>query len=520
MRSTRTCVAALLAVAMLVSCTAPRAADATQAELEKLKQDIESIRRQLNAPPAGLRSSVDKAVEGKYGPNNAVTTRAGKLTISGLVQVWYQGVQRDSKGLFSNAGPNGDVLDTNQTQDNSTFRIRRTELKFSVDIHENVTGVVMIDPAREATSFWNVHDNQASSGIFKRVPNLSPEFDAANDNLGGKFTSVVSGVQQGSGAVPRLLQDAYINFHGVIPHHDYSVGQFKPAMGEEGIRSSAQLDFCERSFLGQLADARDLGIQLHGTWWDDRFQYWLGMFDGAGNYYQSAGQFQNRSDDNDQKDYNYRVLVRPLWKSEKWGSLELGMSSRFGRHGEAGGRNPIDAPVNGLNREHAWAQWHNAFASYMPGGPVRGLWFRGEWAYVRDRNAPQSVVNLGGGAEADPTVLQTNGWEFASQGWYASAGYKIADSIFCDKAPAFLKPFEFAVRYDTFQNVEIASNVNDNKTQAYYTSVYTAGINYYIKGHNAKIQANYNWIENPHAGAYHFHDVKNDSFVISFQVAF
>ena len=48
-------------------------------------------------------------------------------------------------------------------------------------------------------------------------------------------------------------------------------------------------------------------------------QYWLGVFDGAGNYLGSssgafnvAGQMQNRADDNNEKDGNFRVLVRQL----------------------------------------------------------------------------------------------------------------------------------------------------------------------------------------------------------------
>ena len=84
------------------------------------------------------------------------------------------------------------------------------------------------------------------------------------------------------------MEDAWINYHGVIPHHDFYIGQMKPFVGEEGIRSSAQLDFVERSFCGLLDDRYDLGAAFHGTWWDDRFQYWGGVYDGAGNFFGSA----------------------------------------------------------------------------------------------------------------------------------------------------------------------------------------------------------------------------------------
>src|SRR6185436_12982927 len=119
-------------------------------------------------------------------------------------------------------------------------------------------------------------------------------------NLGtatrGRVTNLdASAVQTGAGTTNRIFQDGYINYHGVIPHHDVQIGQFKPQLGEEGIRSSGELDFVERSMLGQLGDKRDLGIHVHGTWWDERFQYWLGAFDGAGNFQGSGGDFQNRS---------------------------------------------------------------------------------------------------------------------------------------------------------------------------------------------------------------------------------
>lgn len=516
MFGTKRSVAWLLATLMLVACSI-RASE--QAEIDALKKDIEDLRKKLNSvstPTA--KSSVDKALGDKYGPNSAVTTKTGKLNISGLLQVWYHQIQNDNRGLFDDPTINA-IPDTNEGQDNDTFRIRRAELKFTMDIHENVTAVIMIDPAREATSFPNGTDNQ---GLFKRRNNIAPEFQDANDP--GGSTANINAVQTGGGAVPRLLQDAYINYHGVIPHHDFTIGQFKPFLGEEGIRSSANLDFVERSFLGQIGDARDLGITAHGTWWDDRFQYWLGVFNGAGNYWQSGGQFQNRSDDNDAKDFNYRVLVRPLWKNECWGSIELGMSSKFGWHGESSGADPVANPINGLNRNENWAIHHDAWFSYLPGGPVRGWWIRAEWAWIKDRNAPGQVEDVLAASTADNGFAQTNGKPFSSQGWYIATGYKISDSRWNDTCPGWMKPWEFAVRWDRFWNVQVADLVNPSHTDDFATNVYTVGLNYYIKGHNAKIQLNYNWVDDPsgsaNGGNRKFHEVSNNNFLVNFQVAF
>jgi len=528
----------LMAALLIAVTSGVRAADDKEkAEIEALKKDIEDLRKRLSATSASTKSGVERTLDNRYGPNATATTKTGKLTVGGLTQIWFYAFQKDNRGLFDKADAGASIPDTNEGQDNSSFRVRRAEIKFTMDIHENVTGVVMIDPAREATSFPTVTDNQATSNsIFKTLNQVAPEFDS-NNGPGLGSTNSISNIQTGAGAVPRLLQDAYINYHGVIPHHDFQVGQFKAWMGEEGIRSSAQLDFAERSFLGQHVDniGRDLGITVHGTWWEDRFQYWAGIFDGAGNYFGTValnspgGQEQNRADDNNDKDFNFRVLVRPLWNDLQdcanwYGRLEIGASGRGGRHGEnlLAGRDPIGAPINGLDRERTWATWYDAWLYYAPGGPVRGLWLRGEATWIKDRNAPNTVVDLdGNGASSSSGFQQTNAKTMAVYGAYGAIGYKISDSIWCDTAPGWLKAFEFAARVDTFQNVWTANAADPGVTDAFRTIVYTGGVNYYIKGHDAKIQAMVNSVENPEGTAtHHFHDVKNDSFVMNFQVAF
>jgi phosphate-selective porin len=500
-------VAVLLAALTLASASVVNAADATNAEIEALKKDLESLRKQLNSANAKVGgSSVDKAVSAKYGPNNAVTTKAGKLNISGLIQVWYTSIANEQGGLFDD--PNGTgVRDTNDFVDNDSFRIRRTEIKFTVDIHENIQGVVMIDPAREATSFPNITGNQ---GVFKRRNSIAPELSG---DLTGSTTAGAA-IQSGSGAVPRLLQDAYILYHGVVPHHDFQIGQFKPYFGEEGIRSSTNLDFVERSMIGQIGDARDLGVTVLGKWWDDRFQYQFGVFNGAGTYF-STGAAQNRSDDNDEKDFYARAFVRPVWKQETWGSLELGYSFSYGVKGEESNADPVNNPVNGLNRNEGSAFRHAAWLSYAPGSVVRGLWLKGEYSYIKDRNAPSQVSDL---LNDD---VQTAGNRFGVSGWYAAMGYHIGNSRFADSAPGWLKNWEFAGRYEQFDNVHVASASNpQGNTRTFTTRVWTAGINYYIKGNNAKIQLNYNLVDDPESDSYGFNTVDNNSLVVNFQVSF
>jgi hypothetical protein len=68
----------------------------------------------------------------------------------------------------------------------------------------------------------------------------------------------------------------------------------------------------------------------------------------------------------------------------------------------------------------------------------------------------------------------------------------------------------------------VADPVDPGRTNVYLTKVYTGGVNYIIQG-NTKIQLNYNSIRNPevHTGTpYQFHNVRNNAFIINFQVAF
>ena len=518
--------AAVVYLVLTVPSTVRAEEQSQQAKLEQLQKELNEIKRELNEPAPTLRSNVDRALDSKYGPNATAVAKTGKLTIGVLTQVWYQDFQQDHRGLFNDSAVNS-VFDTNEGRDNSSFRIRRTEIRFTMDLTENVRSVVMIDPAREAISFPQVTDNQVNSPTpFARQNQVAPEFDAVNGPGLGSSNSI-SNIQTGAGAVPRLLQDAFISFHGVIPHHDFQSGQFKPFFGEEGLRSNAQLDFVERSFVGIIQENRDLGEVAHGTWWDDRFQYWGGVYDSAGNYYLSSGnQPQNRSDDNDFKDYAVRALIRPVWSECALGKMELGASAQMGKHGESGGPDPIANPINGLNRRKTWAQKYDIWGYYAPGSILKGLWLRGEWLSLYDRNAPRTVIDVQGNGNADDglggggSLRQTNGKPFGSQGFYAAVGYRLPND--CGPGPAWLRQLEFAGRFDTFQNVQVANLVRNDHTDVFYTRVWTAGVNYYLTGNNTKIQANYNIVENPASRDPNrvFHDVRNNSFVVNFQVAF
>ncbi|MCW8131646.1 MAG: hypothetical protein KIS92_14970 [Planctomycetota bacterium] len=521
-------IAGFLSAGLLVATGGLNKAHAESKEdFEKLKKEVEELKKMADERKPGVSASTadraTDATDAKYGVQQKVTTRQGKLTIGGLVQVWYYHIADDNQGWVENK-PFGFRRGSNEANDNDGYRIRRAELKFTMDISENVTAVVMIDPAREATSFPSLPATQSST-------NSGDSTAFVNDQALG-----LNGVRTGGGNANRLLQDAYINVHGMLPHHDVTTGQFRRKLGEEGVRDSAQLDFCERAMITQLADMRDLGMQIHGSWWDDRFQYWLGRFDGAGTAFQ---QHQNRSDDNDAKDWVASFLVRPIWKQETWGSLELGYSIMYGKGGESGGHFTGDFTgqfeTDGLNQAKTTHSLMYAYLAYMPGGPVKGWWMRGEWGQYRDRFA-SNVVSSSAIAVNRPAP-------FEIQGWYASTGYKLSDSIWADSLrdgnfiAKLLADFEFVARYERMENLFLPGvvvnppNGDIRQMDVFATEVVTVGFNYYFKGHNAKLQVNFNMVDEKNedkdisstAGGASFRrfvrEVENNNLVVNFQVA-
>jgi len=523
---------ALFALAGLAR--ASSSVDDLKKEVEKLRKDI----AQKQEAKTAIGGKVDELVGSKYGPGSAVTTRSGKLQIGGLLQVWYQSPQKDHLGIINNADTG--VSESFSPSRNDTFRVRRTELRFTMDIHENVLAYVMMDPARE------------SNISFYPLPTY-PNHNATLINPFFLETGQAPSPVGGSSIVPSLLQDAYINYHGVVPHHDFYIGQFKPPSGEEAWRNSGQLEFVERAMVTNINNVRDIGVMMHGTWVDNRVQYWVGGFNGpAGTVLGNPELLEggNRADDNGSKDIAWRVAVRPVWNAEEWyGRLELGYARTDGYRGKSGNQFNFDVVTNSINEVSTAINRQAAWAWYRPNGPVKGTWFRGEWGSGRDRFSPT------GSFGALPTILMESGsgsninYVFSDgtaipiqlaptpvtvSGFYVGTGYKISDSVFAeglrggDSFQKFLYDLEFAFRYEQYQNIATESlNNADRQTDLFSTKAFTAGINYYvnlhggkIRAHDVKLQANYIIVDDPGNKARGLREVKNNVFVVAFQVMF
>jgi hypothetical protein len=146
----------------------------------------------------------------------------GELKFGLLLQAWYI---TDSSPL---AIPTGTT--TSSTLGNfvgaNTFRLRRAEIKLNGKVNSDWAFEVMLDPSKAIVSTTNA---------------ASPNTNDA-----------------------KILQDLAVTFTG-LKGWELSLGQKKITLTEEGVRSSSELDFPERSqIVRAISDRRETGFFLKG----------------------------------------------------------------------------------------------------------------------------------------------------------------------------------------------------------------------------------------------------------------
>ncbi|MGA2000657.1 MAG: porin [Terriglobales bacterium] len=247
---------------------AAEALDDARKELAlKVESDLSSMRTMI-------ASTNDTAQRANKASAAAMESGFGHIRFNGLLQVW---------GVAGNAGYK------------DTFRVRRTELKFSGNIGAKARWTVMIDPSK-ALSISNAQSSVGSA-------------------------SITSSVNQAS----RILQDAYIT-SDYIPRVHVDVGQFKIPLSLESSESSVLLATVERALFmsdrargGSFGDSRDVGVMISGPL-TKYVNFYVGEFN-------SSGDRQNDVAVNDQKATVGRLVIKPV----KW--LQLGASGAYGNGG-------------------------------------------------------------------------------------------------------------------------------------------------------------------------------------------
>lgn len=296
-----------------------------------------------NTPGKGFLSELKTTLTGlgewSQKPDPLIKVGQGWLKIGGLFQEWFV----------------HDELATARDE----FRTRRMEIKLYGEIIPKLKYQVMFDPA-------------------KRFPRTASDGSTLRDNTDTAGT----------------LQDAFVTFTH-IPHHELTLGQFKIPVIEEGFRSSAKLDFAERSRIARtFSDRRDIGLMLKGDY--KLLEYYLALVN---------GEETNSKDLNDRKDYMARLVLKPFrgWGDSPLKGFEFGGSYYNGRRG-------VHRTVKDFWGAEARYQWEK-------------LALKAEYVAARD----------------DDSTLKTLS-PIHRDGWYTQAGYR------------FLKPLEGVVRYEEFRN--------------------------------------------------------------------
>jgi len=209
----------------------------------------------------------------------ALPASAQTVKIGGDIQLWYTQML-DSNLRYNSAAPGGYYNLRSEFKEN-TFSIRRSEIKLSGNVAEGVDYEVMFDP------------------------------------------SISTGTSN-----PVILQDAFVSWKP-IAGLDVKVGQFKNLQTYEGVTSSTELLFAERSQLGRMfGDKRDRGLALGFSYGDPKGfagKVTAAVFNGMNDA--TSGK---TNDTNAQKDVVLRL------------DFNLGQAHKFGAYTLQGGTDVAD----------------------------------------------------------------------------------------------------------------------------------------------------------------------------------
>ena len=245
------------------------------------------------------------------------------------------------------------------------------------------------------------------------------------------------------------LTDGYIEW----THWTFAkvrVGQFKTPYGFEQLYSDPRLLLEERTLVNdRLTQSRQLGAQVGGELFDKRLSYAVGLFNGTG--------VNNDFNDDNRYLWASRAAFIPLrgrflGRETSWSIGADGYVSR-----DASLAQPsefrFDSKPSNETRDNVFAGKREAWGvdTQILSGPVE-LWAE----YLRAVYKPDNRI---------PVARLT------TDGWYLQGSYMV------------LPRFQAVVRYERFDPNHDAGR-DDTRT-------WTVGLNYYVRGHDLKLQADY-----------------------------
>ncbi len=184
-----------------------------------------------------------------------------------------------------------------------------------------------------------------------------------------------------------------------IPNNQILVGQTRLPIGEEGVRSTTNLDFAQRAQIGRRFNGtRDLGVKVIGKY--KYLDYYAGVYNGAG---------QNQTDSNNDMALGGWATFKPFAEVEGYGDLRIGGGYFTGKIG---------------NTRSSVAAYHQDTWGFYGDYKLGPATIKGEYS-KRD--------GFGSGVKAD--------------GWYITGLYDLTDKL------------QLALRLDRFDpNTSVRSN--------------------------------------------------------------
>ena len=530
-------------------------------ELADMKAEMERL-RQMITTGAGQTKPLER-----FAPNSPAKTKMGELTISGLLHGWLYHIGDDKYGFFGNynatapgneytaTAGHGDIV---RSRSMDGFRIRRFDLVFSLDLNQYFGAKLGLDLARETSDVPALPTN-----LTTRIAAVNVGTGAATLPLRGT-DPYLTGSRNGSTS-NRIFEDAFVILRAPAIHLGENsqlkiagqFGQMRPKMGFSGPLSSGLQDFVERPIIGQLVD-RDIGAQVKIAYnqsaqnpkgekqdWE-LAALWLGAFNGGGYISAPTAAGQNRADENEDLDMLAAFNLQPLHPAWDAGTLDLGASFMIGHHGSPlressqAGINPSTGLSEAVSFGGTTAWRFQPYLTYEMGGPVKGLWVKGEGALFHER--PNNVATFNYAIAGQRFGKQPYSGVMATpettmvMGAAASLGFRLGDGAISG-LPDALKPLELCVRYEYFENLLAAKPVptvlvapgtnygnldNSNKqVETFGSHILTFGLNYRFLKDNAKLQLNYNLVREPTLDKNRLcREVDNDSAVLSLQIGF
>ena len=250
------------------------------------------------------------------------------------------------------------------------------------------------------------------------------------------------------------LTDGFVEWT-TLPAARLRFGQFKAPYGREWLVSSTQLLTIERSLASdRLTLNRQVGLAVLGDAHDGRLGYQAAIFNGNG----------RNTTANDNTDYMYVVRgTATPWQGARVGTLQVGADAFWSHDTQL----PVPKEF-GIDSTPETPDADNLYTGRHSGAGLDEHFERGIWGM----DAEWLRVRFAQDASGAPVVT--------SQGWYVTPSAFVLERL-----------VQLVGRYEWYRSDVLVSG-NE-------ISIWTAGVNYYARGHNAKLMVDYLWAKAPGA---------------------